>query len=441
MINNSQISINNKYGLSIISDDLDEHEFTLAKKIPPNIPKRTKNVSVDLSANRYKKDRIKIKKPVDSFLEEINNSMVKKNRPSSAFSTPMRNEKKRTADEVKQTVDAMLERFKNQQDQFKKKVENMKMMIEEYEMSFFIDKQKNNKNVKVSNEDFLKRQEMYKDQVEKKINELKELQTQKLIEMEKANPGYGLKIEEDEIQQKIDWLIKWKDQIIKRNLERKKELMKKLMEECTFQPNISQNSKKIMELNLKKWAKIPPFERLSRVSGSTAPKKRNLSVRAGDSKLRNKSTLNEKEEIKNLKKGLKKTNTKTNLTPIKKGLPPSSARKPPGNNNKIKSNAPTIPSNSSSKRSIVSQSQDKKIHDKNAHKDGIFDEKFIVNNITMSLVQGANSLNDSNKSRGHPAGEISLKNKNFKVLPKLSEKELEIMQDLLIQKMNGGDDK
>lgn len=445
-INNSQISINYKYGLNTIDDEIDEYEFTLAKKILPKIQKRTKNASVDISANRNRGKMIKIKKLGENSLDDINLSVIKKNRPCSAMSTPMKYEKKKTEDQVKRTVEEMLDRFKFKQDQAKHKLELLKLQKEEEQSSFYIYKPRinNNKNFKVPSEDFVSRQVIYKDQLERKIQELKELQSQKLIELEKSNPGYGLKIEEDDIQQKINWLIKWKEQIIKRNLAKKKELMKKLMEECTFQPNVSKNSKKILENKIDKWTKIPPFERLSR--NSSAPRKRNYSGKGADTKSNNNGIINkyglinkEKEEIKTLKNGLLKTNTKPNLRPVRQGLPPTSNKKVVAGSSKAKSNAPTVPGNSS-KRSI--ESQDKKAHDKNMLKNGIFDQKFIGNNITMSLVQGANNnKNEGIKKRGIPAGEFSVKRRNIEELPKLNNKELEIMQDLLIQKMNGGEDK
>jgi hypothetical protein len=447
VINNSQLSINYKYGLNTIDDEIDEYEFTLAQKAHPKIPKRTKNASVDLGANS-RRDRIKIKKLGENSLDDINLSVIRKNRPVSALSTPMRKEKRRSNEEVKHTVEAMLERFKTKQDQAKQRLELLKLQKEEEQMSFIFDKPRiYSKNFMLPSDDFVTRQVIYKNEVDKKIQELKELQKQKLIEYEKTHPGYGIKIEEDDIQQKIDWLIKWKEQIIRRNIEKKKELMKKLMEECTFQPNINPNSKRILDDNLDRRVKIPPFERLSR--GSSVPRKRNFSARGAETNIKNngigsksKILINEKEEIKNLKNGLKKNNTKGIIKPVKQVLPPHTSKKVTPTIKKIKSNAPTIPSNSSSKKSLVSQ--DKKANDKNVLKNGIFDEKFVVNNITMSLVQSGNNNNnnnETNKSKGHPAGEISLKNKNFKVLPKLTDKDLEIMQDLFIQKMNGGDDK
>jgi hypothetical protein len=421
-MNQSQFSVGGRYLNTSTDQHYDQYEFTLAKRTPQPISRKKKTISIDMNTPYYQKNKIRIKKPEEQLKEDLNGSMIKKARPSSVSSTPMRPSKKKTTEEVKQTIDSMLERFKEKEEKKQRNLELMKLMKEEEEAANLMYRPKVlNKNIKVPDDDFLKRQEIYKEQLDKKIQELQALQQEKKLEMEKANPAYGLHLEEQEIQEKIEWMRKWKEQVTQRNLERKKELAKKLMEECTFQPNISNYSRLLAENNPKRM-KIDRFQG-GDDRGKSAPKKRNNSAKV-ESRPKNMKTSPNNEDIKILQKNLKKMNTKTVIKTTKPSIPMQ----------KSKVLAPTIPSNTSSKRSLVSQ-QDKKGSDKNVLiKNGIFDEKGLDNFTLMKMIQ--------NKPQGGsdtPAGEFSMKNK--KVLPKLSDRDYEIMQELFMKKMNGGDDK
>jgi hypothetical protein len=450
-----------------------DNEFTLAKKTPTRILKTKKIISIDMNSPYYKNNKITIKKHEQQLKDDLTDSKSKKTRPSSVASmrnrsvvteevktvsytpyikknvrmirsnqensfennsvkyqkhgrptsvsaTPMKPSKKVTTEEVDQTINSMLERFKLKAEMKQKNLDLLKLMKKEEEAANLIYKPKIlNKKFKLSDDDFLKRQEIYKEQLDKKIRELKELQLQKKTEFEKADPSYGVHLEEQEIQEKIDWMIQWKEKVIKRNLERKKELAKKIMEECTFQPNIGRNSIIIAENNPGKRMRVDRFQD-GENRGKSAQRVRNKSVQMESRPNNSKISSNEdREDQKNSKTNLKEKKTNKVIKADRPSIPTK--------NSKVY--VPILPSERGSKINGVSHPNKRKSDASIVIKNGIFDEKEIDNLELMNIIK-----NKQHGGSDTAAGEISMKNK--KVLPKLSDKDYEIMQELFIKKMN-----
>jgi len=373
-----------------------------------------------VSYTPYTKKSVQIiqSKKENSF--ENNGVKYSKNgRSSSVTTTPLKPSINVTAEEVEQTITGMLERFKAREEKKQKNLELIKLMKKEEEAAYLIFKPKIlNKKFKLSDEDFLKRQENYKEQLDKKIRELKELQLQKKQEHEKADPSYGVRIEEQDIQEKIDWMMQWKEKIIKRNMERKKELAKKQLEECTFQPNIIRNSELIAENNPGKRMRVDRFNE-GENRGKSAKRVRNKSAILERRPSNSKNSSHEvKEDAKHLKTDMREKKTKNVIKTDKPSIPTK--------NSKVY--VPVLPGERGSK--INAFHPDKKRSGANVViKNGIFNDKEIDNLELMNIIH-----NKSHGGSDTPAGEISMKNK--KLLPKLSDKDYELMQELFMKRMS-----
>ena len=385
----------------------------------------------------YQKKKINAT-PNDSR-SKINASVIKKEKetPNISTASPGREVKKRSPEEVKETVTSMLNRFQQNQRKFKLKIDIMKQIKDEEEMiNVQAVPEVSRKFVKVPHEDFLVRQEIYKNQVERKIQEMQEIQQNKKMEHIKADPSYGVNIEIDELQKKIDWMVKWKQLVKKKHREIQKEVNRQFFDECTFTPDIKRRSHRTSE-SLEGKSKIMSIGDSKYDRSISAPRTRKNSKNSdisGNTLKKN----NTKESCNNKGRSGVSTFSPKHLVSYSKGkrnldLSPSKSSS--------KRNLNLSPSKSSSKKFVLIP--DTSSVDKNEFRNeetfNEINEKPVVNNLArLNLLKNNNNFYKNEIPAG--AGEFSMKNKNLKIFPKLTEKEIQIMEDLLMQKINGGDD-
>lgn len=154
--------------------------------------------------------------------------------------------------------DELYERLTKHKTKIRGKVENMKKKFEDEELKQLKNTPNINKSSKYyekDSEDFLKRVEIYKFVSKAKRIELVEKDEKKLEEELNKNPKLKKKMKLDEIQKIIDEKLK-SDKLKKLEKEQKMQQMKRNYEEsklaeCTFVPEISENSKK-MDVSFKR---------------------------------------------------------------------------------------------------------------------------------------------------------------------------------------------
>lgn len=246
----------------------------------------------DLFNNNYIKKRINNRRSsCDDAIVNINNKDTSGLDSSRAY-------------EKHKKFNDLYERLTNHKSKIYDKVEIMKKKLEEEELKQLKNTPNINKSSKYyekESEDFLKRVEIYKFVSKAKRIDLIEKDQKKLEEELNKNPKLKKKMKLDQIQKIIDNKLE-SDKLKKKEKEIKIQQMKKNFEEsklaeCTFAPEISENSKK-MDVTLKR-------NKFRMNKSSSAPrfletensKKFNKSVNLDTSALDNETSIHSKKKI------------------------------------------------------------------------------------------------------------------------------------------------
>ena len=148
-----------------------------------------------------------------------------------------------------QYVVNQLNRFKDHELNTKKKIDCMKHKIYENEMKEVHDPKINSKSKQIASKTtWDQRQEYYNLKREKKINEIKVYSEKKLNSFINSKINL-LKVDENEIMETINQMLKWNEEVKQRNLRITEATKYKELEGCTFTPVLCKRS---MEMTKKR---------------------------------------------------------------------------------------------------------------------------------------------------------------------------------------------